>query len=190
MHYEVEVKYPVHDLDVLRQSLDGLGAVCEDSVEQEDLYFGHPLRDFASTDEAFRIRRTDNRNGMTYKGPLLDQETKSRQEVEVDLGDGVEQNRKMQVILEQLGFSVVHCVKKSREIYHLPDEDREVEIVIDHVDGLGTYVELECVSEESQFEETRKWILDLAQRLHLGPKVERRSYLRLLLDRLAESTAS
>jgi len=190
MHYEVEVKYPVHDLDSLRQSLDELGAVYTDSLEQEDLYFGHPLRDFASTDEAFRIRRTDDRNGMTYKGPLLDQETKSRQEIEVELGDGAEQSRKMQVILERLGFRVVHCVKKTREVYHLSGEDRNVEIVIDHVDGLGTYIELECVAGESEFDATRQSILDLARRLQLGPQVERRSYLRLLLDRLSESTTS
>ena len=57
MSYEVEVKYRAVDHDQLIRLLAQVGASRKDSVIQEDIYLSHPSRDFAQTNEAFRIRR-------------------------------------------------------------------------------------------------------------------------------------
>ena len=39
-----------------------------EGVVQRDEYFSHPCRDFAATDEAFRVRRAGDDWFVTYKG--------------------------------------------------------------------------------------------------------------------------
>ena len=71
MIFEVEQKFEVLKVDVLEQALLAMGAVIEDPVVQVDRYFTHPSRDFANTDEAFRIRSEGDENFITYKGPKV-----------------------------------------------------------------------------------------------------------------------
>jgi hypothetical protein len=88
MHFEVELKFRCGDLAAVRNGLIALGAAAGDVVEQVDQYYRHPVRDFARTDEAFRLRRVGPRNFMTYKGPKVDATTKTRYEQEFALADG------------------------------------------------------------------------------------------------------
>jgi len=182
MQYEVEVKYKLEDVDRFRELLQEKQAEFINTMEQEDVYLSHPCRDFGKTDEAFRIRRVGPENRLTYKGPLVDQETKTRQEIELIFGAEKESAIQMQTLLEKLGFQAVRPVHKVRHAYHLTFEKSVFEIVIDNVSGLGWYVELECCVDADAQEATRKKILCLAKLLGLGPDVERRSYLRLLLE--------
>jgi len=184
MQYEVEVKYKLEDVEQFRKTLLENQAEFVSTVEQEDLYLNHPCRDFAETDEAFRIRRIGSENRLTYKGSLLDQETKSREELELTFSPDAHAAMQMQSLLEKLGFQPVHSVQKIRDTYHCLFESTSFEVVIDQVEGLGWYVELECCVDPSEHEVTRKKILKLAAKLGLGPGVERRSYLRLLLENL------
>ena len=88
MHIEVEQKFrATHSAELLAR-LERMGAVFAEPVVQVDLYFAHPARDFAQTDEALRIRRVGERNFVTYKGPKLDAMTKTRRELELPLADG------------------------------------------------------------------------------------------------------
>ncbi|WP_296461113.1 class IV adenylate cyclase [Rubinisphaera sp.] len=182
------MKYPVENVDALRKIILDRGARYKKTIEQEDLYFAHPQRDFSVTDEAFRIRRVGSKNMVTYKGPLVDQETKTRQEVEVRLAEGPEALAGFKQILEQLSFQPVSHVRKTRNIFLLIEAGHEFEIVLDHVHELGDYAEIESQAEESDVDAVREQILELAKSLSLGPQVERRSYLRLLLDRKNSNT--
>ena len=67
--FEVEQKLRVEEFGAVRAQLLELGAVEKGTVEQSDTYFAHPQRDFAATDEAFRLRRIGSQNRVTYKGP-------------------------------------------------------------------------------------------------------------------------
>src|SRR3954470_19109093 len=98
MKYEVEQKYRYSaDLN-LEQRLDELGARWESVNQQSDVYYAHPVRNFAETDEALRIRRVGEKNFVTYKGPKIDKTTKTRMELELPLApgdDGAEQFGKL-----------------------------------------------------------------------------------------------
>ncbi len=109
---EVEVKAHVNDFKEIKDKLSSIGAREVRTEYQEDVYFNAPHRDFAQTDEALRIRKVTNKNGseiiLTYKGAKLDELSKTREEIEVNIGN-VENTK---LILEKLGFKPVRPVKK------------------------------------------------------------------------------
>ena len=212
MVYEVELKFRLDDPAALAARLDELGAQRGGTVEQRDRYFNHPSRDFAQTDEALRIRsvrhvppnalkeprRLEDRSGLhrttddrqiltaenylTYKGPLVDPHSKTRHEIEVPFAAGSEAAEQLAAILRLLGFREVRSVEKRRIVYHLLWEDRRLELTLDEVAGLGTFLEIETAAEESEREAARDSILRLAGRLGLRDSI-RKSYLTMLLER-------
>ena len=177
---EVEAKYPVHDLDEFRTQLHAMGAAAGNSVRQVDEYFAHPARDFAQTSEAFRLRSIGNDNRLTYKGPLLDSTTKTREEIEVAFASGPDVRESMRQLLKALGFNSVQLVEKTRQTFHLDWRDRPFEVCLDQLPTLGNYVELETTSNEDSWQDARDTLVKLALELHLSNS-ERRSYLELLI---------
>ncbi len=93
MSFEVEVKYRAVDHDHLVECLLQAGAVAGAVVDHVDIYFSHPVRDFARTNEAFRIRRLGQENRITYKGPRRSGPTKTREEIEIPVAPGPDQFR-------------------------------------------------------------------------------------------------
>lgn len=180
MNYEVELKFRIDEPTGVDAMLTGLEATQEDLEEHRDTYFSHPARDFAQTDEAFRIRSIGEANRLTYKGPLVDKQTKTRQEVEVGCEAGPEGRQKLRTMLLALGFREVHTVVKRRTPFHLDWQGRDVEVTLDEVEGLGTFVELETIADGGNWESARDALLGLADQLGLKNS-ERRSYLQLLL---------
>ncbi len=184
--YEVEQKYRVPDQAAVRQQLDELGAAWEDGIRQVDRYFAHPCRDFARTDEALRIRQVDDVNCVTYKGPKIDATTKTRRELELPLPGGADFAQEFAQLLTLLGFEFVAAVSKVRCKAVVTWQGGPIEVVFDHVDGLGGYIELELMSSEAQLDAARARLTSLGTRLGLHV-AERRSYLELLQEK-SEST--
>lgn len=179
--YEVELKFPLSDPERLRRELDDLGAQPGDAVEQVDRYFSHPLRDFGQSDEAFRIRQIGDTNRMTYKGPKLDPQVKTRREIEIVFGESRDDAERFAEMLQLLGFREVRTVRKSRVPWQLSWEGRSVEVSLDEVAELGTFAEIETGAVDESRDTARDAILRLAERLKLANS-ERRSYLSLLLE--------
>lgn len=182
MNYEVEQKFAVDDLAVVERRLSECSPLAAGEVAQVDTYFNHPARDFAQTDEALRIRRVGNCNYVTYKGPKLDSATKSRREIELPLGDGDSVASELAEMLTLLGFRPSAQVRKRRRAFSIIWEGREVEIALDEVDSLGTFVELETSADQGDLDAARSCIASLARSFGLSQS-ERRSYLELLLEK-------
>lgn len=184
MSYEVEMKFPLPslaDVDSLRERVAQSGAIAQTTLDQRDVYLAHPSRDFVVTDEVFRLRHVGEQNYLTYKGPVLDTETKTRREIEVAAASGSVAAAQLLDMMTSLGFRPVGEVVKRRTPFHLSRQGREVEIVLDEVRGLGWFVELETIADEAGRDAARECLFDLSRELRLG-KSERRSYLRLLLE--------
>jgi adenylate cyclase class 2 len=188
MSVEVEMKFPVADLRALENRLRALNCQPHDSVVEVDEYYNAPDRDFASTDEALRIRWIGEACRITYKGPKRDLETKTRTEIELALPDGKESASTCSELLTHLGYRPVAIVSKQRRTYHLQRGAFVLEICLDDVAGVGQFIELECVTSESQLAEARSAVLALAQELGLKES-ERRSYLEMLLTTRKEVNA-
>jgi adenylate cyclase class 2 len=178
--YEVELKFRLAgNRGAILSRLVEWGAKSAGESVQIDTYFAHPSRDFAATDEAFRIRQQDETNFLTYKGPLLDRQTKTRQEIEIGFAAGPQPFGQMRAMLQALGFRAVASVSKTRRSWSLVWEGRDFEIAFDDVAGLGEYVELEILSGEAEWQAARDSAVRLAETLGLQDS-ERRSYLKLL----------
>jgi adenylate cyclase class 2 len=192
MAIEVEQKFRCEDLDAVRRALVERGAAGGETVEQVDRYYRHPVRDFAVTDEAFRMRSVGSRNCLTYKGPKLDAQTKTRIEEEVAVEAGAEAAATCDRLLGRLGFSPVAVVRKRRQCWAMTIEGLRVEVALDEVDGVGPFVELEIQIAAGSDHEKHVMLpeVEAAESVLAGLALdlglrnsERRSYLELLLER-------
>lgn len=181
MAIEVEQKFRVADVTALEARLAALGAAPGSTESQVDSYFAHPQRDFAQSDEALRLRRVGQHNYVTYKGPKLDATTKTRHEIELALPSGEDAAADAAKLLELLDFGRVADVCKRRVHYTLNWKGGQVGVVLDHIEGLGDFVELEVMASPANVDAARDAISSLAGRLELCNS-ERRSYLELLLE--------
>ena len=190
------------DHDAVRAALDEAGAERLGTVAQADTYYDAPHRDFAATDEAFRIRTVASaapafeRTGdlvadvdavlagdasaggetrVTYKGPLVEAESKTREEFETTVGDRDE----LAAILDGLGFEPAADVRKLRTKYALDG----FTVLLDAVEGVGDYVEIETdVGTETEVEAAREDAYAVLRDLGLDPTEQvRTSYLGLRL---------
>jgi adenylate cyclase class 2 len=183
MHYEVELKFPVGELSAIEARLGALGITPAAPVAEVDVYFSHPCRDFAQTDEALRLRSRAGMAYLAYKGPKLDQTTKTRREIDLPLGDAARLTN-WRALLEAMGFTPLAEVRKTRRKARRAWQGREVEISLDEVVGLGSFVELETLCDVGQLPQAKQCLESLAAALGLSGG-ERRSYLELLLGRQA-----
>jgi len=190
--YEVELKVRA-DHGPVRERLAALGAERERVVRQVDTYYDAPDRSFAETDEALRIRRETPADPpvtvdggddpeewatveLTYKGPKVDSESKTRVEHETTVGDGAATD----AVLRGLRYDPAATVEKARERYALPAGH----VTLDAVTDLGTFVEVETtVEDEAAVPDARDDLVALLRRLDLDPAGGiRTSYLGLLLE--------
>lgn len=183
--YEVELKFAVADPDELRSQLEQRGAKWGAPVFQCDQYFAHPSRDFATTDEALRLRSVGDEHILTYKGPILDKVTKTRQELETPLATGPAAADSCQKTLVLLGFRPVRRVEKWRRSTEIDWQGTNITCAWDEVAPLGEFIEFEIVTNDAGRTAAAQTILGLAASLGLT-EPERRSYLRMLIQRDAE----
>ena len=178
MTYEVELKYAVADRPKLLEKLESLGLRFSDPVEEHDIFYQHPVRDYAATDECLRVRKSHGRYIITYKGPKLDRESKTRREIELPLTDNAETMRTWDELLHAVGFRAAAELKKTRCKAALVNRDRKYELTLDHIDGLGDFIELETIADEEQLDEARQCVKELAKTLGLTDPIMA-SYLEL-----------
>lgn len=178
---EVEMKFPVPDFRAVEQRLARWAASPEGARHDTDHYFNAPDRDFARTDEALRVRSAGDANYLTYKGPKRDAQTKTRTEVEIPLGPGKETAEALRQLLAHLGYRPSGTVDKDRRRFHLERDGFPLEVCLDEVAGLGSFVEMEVVTSEDAVDRARETLMACARELGLWD-TERRSYLELLLE--------
>ena len=179
---EVEMKFRLPDWTPVTTRLTEWGATPAATRKDTDHYFNAPDRDFAQTDEAVRVRRIGTANLLTYKGPKLDAATKTRSEIELRLADGPGPAADAVRFLTALGYRPVAVVTKTRQVYKLDRHGFPLEVCLDDVGAVGKYVEIEAMAEPPQFEAAKAAVMTTAAELGLTDQ-ERRSYLRLLLER-------
>jgi adenylate cyclase class 2 len=170
---EVEIKTRVEDLGAIRERLLLNHASPSLRIYEHDIYYNAPDRDFGKTDEALRLRYTEDGCLLTYKGPKIKEyRLKAREE----LNTGVESGNVMGAILERLGFTAVAEVEKWREYY----EYRGTLVSLDEVKGLGTFVEIEARTGPTG-ENPQEVVMEIAKEIGVEGEPILASYLELLL---------
>ena len=173
---EVETKLKIDDIGHIEERVKELIGMYKGEKTEIDLYFDHPDMQILSGGRALRVRDTGGKYRLTYKGPKKDDETTSREEIEI----GIESAREMIELLDELGFYEICEVKKIRKTYLLKD----LIITLDNVGGLGEFIEVEGkASNDREFEEKKDEIFKLLKKLGLSTgAISQRSYLEMLLD--------
>jgi len=179
---EIELKFRAGDWDRVRAVLAGWGARPLGTRAEEDHYFNAPDRDFATTGEALRVRRVGGEANFTYKGPRRAAATKTRLEIEVPLAPGGPPFEAARQMLTALGYRPVAVVTKRREAFAFARDGFDLTACLDELDGLGRFVEVEVVADESRADPAQAAVLAAAAALGLGTP-EPRSYLRMLLEK-------
>lgn len=177
---EVEMKFRVDDAAKFAGKLSRWKPL--PTRKEEDYYFNAPDRDFARTDEAFRIRSVGEQNFITYKGPKTDTVPKTRFELELPVADGRSAADEWKDLLGRLGYRLTGVVRKSRQSFSIRRDGLEVQATIDTVEELGVFAEVEVVVSEEELQKARDIVLEVADELGLKDR-ERRSYLNCLLSR-------
>jgi adenylate cyclase class 2 len=170
----IEVEVKARAKKDTKEKIEALGAKPLKEENHHDLYFNSPLRDFKVSDEALRIRIKEEGARLTYKGPKLDRETKSRLEWTVKIDDPLQ----MEQILLGLGFKLSAEVCKRRTKYSFED----IVIALDEVEGLGSFLEAEAVGDDTNWEKQKERVLYVLTRLGLDEPI-RSSYLELLEEK-------
>lgn len=183
--YEVERKYRIANAAELIEQVRRLGGEFAAPRDQVDMYYAHPARDFAKTDEALRLRRVGDDAFITYKGSKIDAASKTRVEIELPLAGGLAGAADHARLLEALGFRPVTEVSKRRRQASIIWQSRHFDIALDEVESLGEFIELETTADQTQLEAAKAALASLADKLGLH-ETERRSYLELLLLSRAE----
>jgi len=172
---EFELKVSISSLDPVRQQLIEHNARFCGRILEHDIYYNAPHRDFGVTDEAIRVRYTNDQVVVTYKGAKIKTSgLKAREELNIIVDSGAI----FEQILGRLGFTRTAEVNKWREIYRLFDAT----ITLDEVDDLGTFVEIEILA-ENENSNTAARIEEIAKEIGVSGEPILASYLELLLSK-------
>jgi len=172
---EVELKVRVPSLDPVRERLTEQNAEFLGKLHEHDIYYNAPHRDFGKTDEAVRVRYSDDHAVVTYKGPKLKKfGLKAREE----LNFAVESGTAFETMLIRLGFTKTTEVNKWRENYKLGTAS----ICLDRVDELGTFAEIEVIVADETDDPSAR-IEKIAQEIGATGEPILASYLELLLEK-------
>ena len=182
--YEVEQKFRLPDDEAISRLIarvTEIGGNWQDPEQHADTYYAHPSRDFAATDKALRIRSIGDCHFVTYKGPKINQETKTRRELELPLNPPKFGPAELDELWQTLGFTPVATVRKTRRKAKLISADWSFSVDLDQVEEVGSFVELDTASDESRIASAESALHDLAQSLELTDVIPS-SYLCLLLE--------
>lgn len=172
---EVETKIIVSNLPEIADRLRSLGASYLGGSFQHDTYLNAPHCDYAKTDEALRVRETKSGTEITYKGPKQQKSgSKARTEITLSVASAEDAIR----LLTAAGFHVSEIVKKEREEYSYDGTT----IALDRVEGLGTYIEIEVLTDEDIPAANRK-IESVKKELNISGAHIPESYLELLFTK-------
>jgi adenylate cyclase, class 2 len=178
---EIELKFRHAATDAAIAILTKWGASEPESRREVDHYYNAPDRDFAQTNEAFRIRVVNGVGTLTYKGPRQPGRAKTRREIEVPLGIQASTVPHAQALVESLGYRLVATLSKSRIVRTFLRGEFEFTACFDDVERVGRFVEIEIITDEQSKTEAEIVLLEVCHSLGLA-NPEPRSYLRMFLE--------
>ncbi len=171
---EVEIKLKA-DHNSVRKQLKKLNADFIKNEVNNDIYFQHPNRDFIAEDRTLRIRSTNTETIMTYKGPKLNKESKSRKEINIK----IDNYDNILDVLDELDFKKSGSVYKQREYWRI----NNIIITLDNIEKIGEYVEFESeIEDESELDNEVSKLKALIRNLELDPDKQIRDSYQWLIE--------
>ncbi len=145
MPSEIEAKFRVESHQPVRERLQAIGATSLGRVLETNVIFDRPDGSLRHRGCGLRIRSVkvegsdDRQATLTFKGPVRSGPFKSREELEIEIGDAETAAN----IFHGLGFVVVLSYQKRRESWRR----RDCRIELDEPPHIGLFVEIEGPNE-------------------------------------------
>lgn len=151
---ELEIKARVTDETALRKQITKMGIQLGDVISQHDKVYSLPgAKEDPIAHNWLRIRAENGRKYIfTLKRSVSGQLDSIEHETEIKDPGAMEE------CLKLMGYELHNEIKKTRQKAYLAKE--KIEICIDEVDGLGTYIELEKeanIDADNKTEENELW---------------------------------
>ena len=173
MPMEIEAKFRVASHDGVRERLRGMNAECCGVVIETNVILDRADGSLRKAGCGLRVRSTQVADGspgvatLTFKGPRKPGPLKSREELEVTVGDGAMGER----IMAACGFVTILSYEKRRESWIVGD----CRVELDEPPHLGLFVEIEGPGEAA--------IAKVQTALGLGGEAHvRDSYVHMLIE--------
>lgn len=118
----------------------------EETIE-EDTYYTDKEMTYIRDRICLRTRNTDNeRLELTYK-PKTDNKTEKYGKREVNIQINVEDYEDIKYVIEELGFIEYVSFKKHRKTYSKIIDNTEYNIMVDEIENVGKFIELEILTD-------------------------------------------
>jgi adenylate cyclase class 2 len=158
---ELEASYHLGENyeDILEKIKEQNFKLVEDSVE-EDTYFTDKNLEFVKSRTCLRTRKTnEDFLELTYK-PKTDNSTEKYGKKEVNLRLDPKDYEDTKYVINQLGYIEYVSFKKYRQVYSKNINGFEYNIMIDKIDGVGNFIELEILANTEEEKEKLRTELD------------------------------
>lgn len=179
---EIEIKIPITEeiFSKLKKELPEM-AQFEKTSKQVDTYYSPSHRDFLAVPYPYEWLRIGQRGGKT----ILNYKHYYPENVPVfthcdELETVVDNPENLEKLFTIINLKKLVTVKKIRETYSYRDE---FEIVLDSVEELGYFVEIETKKDFGSVERAREKLFAFAKQLGIDPKTDKRGYPYLLMDK-------
>ena len=163
MNIEVEIKVKVDDLKEIKKKVSKIGKLIK-SIKQIDDYYVPCHRDFFANKpqpiEWLRIRTNPDKTVFEYTKSInmrADGDYDYAEEYETEILD----KKEMEKILKFLDFKKIVTVEKKREYWMCGG----IEVALDDVKGLGTFIEAEAKGDFKDEKEAKKACFEFLENL-------------------------
>lgn len=159
---EIEIKLPLKNPEQVIQFLNEHAKLLSKDVFQKDTYFNSVHRNFLKFQYPFewlRIRETTKSSSLNYKHfyPENVEKTDYCDEFETE----IENPESMRKILNSLDVKEIIIVEKKRTTYLY----EQVEIMIDEVNNLGVYIELETTTPFDNPQAAKQYLFSILEKI-------------------------
>ena len=164
MRKEVEVKAKVSDFGKVKQGLIQMGCAFSDPIIQDDMTFVDssygPYDEFQPGKNILRIRKNDGKYIFTIKQPQRNEMDVIERETEIS------DPEEFKEALLLMGYKQMVEIHKTR----VKTKYKDYEICLDEVKDLGSFTEVEKITEEENTEEIQRQLFEFLTSLGVDPK--------------------
>lgn len=160
-HKEVEVKAKIGEFGHVKKKLQQLGCRFSKPIAQKDTNFINAENTFPKITPGcvvLRIREQNGKKFLTYKKAVSNELDRIERELEIS------DRKSMEDIIEFLGFYKIITVQKKR----IKTSYKNTEICFDEVKDLGSFIEVERMTNDSNGEKIQEDLLKFLEGLGIS----------------------
>jgi adenylate cyclase, class 2 len=159
---EIEIKLPLNNPEEVKQFLNKQGKIISKDVFQKDSYFVPAHRDLLKVEYPFEwLRLRESAKGFSLNYKHFHPENVKVTDYCDELETKIENMEAMKKIFQSLDMKETVVVEKVRTTYLF----EEVEIAIDEVKDLGSYIELEITTHFPTPQEGKSFLYQVLEKL-------------------------